>query len=49
MDGAEGPEAESRESWATGLELTISSISSDVVFRRVEGPGAPSTPSHIIN
>ena len=49
MDGAEGPEADSRESGATGLELTTSSISRGVVFRRVEGPGAPGSPSYVIN
>ena len=40
MDGAEGSEGDSRESGATGLELTTSSISRVVVFCRVEGPGA---------
>ena len=49
VDGAEGPEADSRESGATGLELTTSSISRGVVFRRVEGPGAPGSPSYVIN
>ena len=49
VDAAEGPEADSRERGATGLELTTSSISRGIVFRRVEGPGAPSAPSYVIN
>ena len=49
MDGTEGPEADSRESGATGLELTTSSISRGVVFRRVKGPRDTSFPSYVIN
>ena len=41
--------ADSRESGATGLELTTSYISRGVVFRRVEGPEAPGSLSYLIN
>ena len=37
VDGTEGPEADSRESGATGLELTTSSMSCGVVFRLYRG------------
>ena len=49
MDGAEGPEADSCESRATRLELTTFASFRGVVFRRVKGPGAPGSPSYIIN
>ena len=49
MDGAEGPEPDSRESRATGLELPISSICHGIAFRRVEGPGALGSSSYVVN
>ena len=49
VDSAGGPEADSCESGGTGLELTTSSSSPGVVLRRVVGPGAPGSPSYVIN
>ena len=49
VDSAEGPEPDSRESGATGLELTISSICRGIALPRVEWAGALGSSSYVVN
>jgi len=49
IDGAEGLEADSRESGANGLSLVVSCISRGVALCRVERPGAPNSSSYVVN